>query len=145
MNQILRFVVAVVAGLVAFVVSAVVVTETFAPRVEFSLFVGLPVGIWIGLATAFVALAGLWYRDRREAGRASRTVTGVAWAAVAVAADVVLAFAIGVGWYFLLGGSGALGLLIVGIPVTMVVAGAAGFLAARFAGRDGDGTTPAAG
>lgn len=141
MNPILRLALAAFAGILVAAVAAVGVTALFAPWIEFSLLVGLPVGIWVGLATAYLAGAALWHRDQAATEQPSRTTRSVLWSAVAVAAAVALVFAVGVAWSVLLGGSGALGLLIFGIPVTMVVAGVLGFVASRAFGDEEDGTT----
>lgn len=50
---------ALLAGLATFVVVGVVVTEFAAPQIEFSLFVGIPVGLVAGVAAAVVVFARL--------------------------------------------------------------------------------------
>lgn len=138
MHPILKLAAGLVAGAAAFVLVAIGVTSLFGPQIEFSLFVGLPVGLWAGIATATLVAVGLWYRDAAAEATLEPWLVRSLWAAVAVAVDVVVVFALGTAWYYLLdGGADALGLLIFGIPVTMVAAAVVGYFAARSAGGRG--------
>lgn len=136
MHSLLKIVAGLVVGAVVFGLATVGVTELFSPRIEFSLFVGIPVGAWMGIAAGALTVTSLWYHDAAPASRAAPWLTRSLWATLAVAVDVGLLSALGIGWYFLLdGGPDALGLLIVGIPVTMIGAALLGFVLAP--ARDG--------
>jgi len=78
---------ALLAGLAAFVAVGVLVTEAVAPQIEFSLFVGIPVGVVAGVAAAAVVFA--WLEDSRPARRRPAVAVagfGVAFVVVAVVA-----------------------------------------------------------
>lgn len=51
--------VVIASGLAGFLVAGVLATEVATPYIEFSLFVGIPVGIVVGVATAAIVAVGL--------------------------------------------------------------------------------------
>lgn len=138
MNTVTRVVAGLLAGVVGFAVAAVAVTAGFEPRVEFSLLIGLPVGLYAGLTALFATYVGLWYRDRDGDGSASRSAARRLRAAVAAVAAFVLVAAVGVAVFFLASASAGIALLVVGLPVTLVVAAIAGYLLAGRSGGDAD-------
>lgn len=92
------------AGVAVFLVVALVVTELLAPRIEFSVLVGLPAGIVAGLAAAaFVAV-------RQGSPGTGRRRGAIAFGNAGVAFVVVL---VGAVW-------------LLGLPVTLAIGTAAG-------------------
>lgn len=84
-------VLAAVAGVTAFVAVGVAVTELVAPRVEFSVFVGIPAGVLAGVAAATGVYLGLADDAPRQRRRVARAVAGfgIAFLAVLVAGATV--------------------------------------------------------
>ncbi|WP_424004280.1 hypothetical protein ACOZ4I_06775 [Haloarcula salina] len=133
MNRYLRGLVSLGLGVVAFGVTTVAVTAAFEPQIEFSLLIGLPVGISAGLTALFAGSVLLWYRDRTAAGTVSERARRLRAAALATVADFIAVTAAGVGLYALASDSIGIGLLVAGLPVTLVLAAIVGYLVA---GRD---------
>ncbi len=122
-------------GVVAFVVTTVAVTAGFEPQIEFSLLIGLPMGVTAGLTAFFAGSVLLWYRDRTAAGAVSGRAVRLRAAALAAVADFLAVAAAGVGLYVVASDSIGIGLLVAGLPVTVVLAAVVGYLVA---GRDRD-------
>lgn len=130
MNTHVRIVVAMFLGLVAFAVTTVAVTAGFEPQIEFSLLIGLPVGVSAGLTALFAGYVLLWHRDRAAAGEIPERAVRFRLAALATIADFVTVTAAGVALYVFVGGSLGINLLIAGLPVTLPLAAVVGYLAA---------------
>jgi hypothetical protein len=130
MNTYVRVVLALLLGALAFVVTAVAVTAGFEPEIEFSLLVGLPVGVSAGLTGLFAGYVLLWHRDRAAAGTLSDRLARLRVAALAAVADFFLVTAAGVAIYAFADGSTGIGLLVAGLPVTLSLAAAVGYLVA---------------
>jgi hypothetical protein len=140
MNTIARVIVSILVGVVAFALVTVGVTSGLQPRIEFSLIVGLPMGVFAGITAVGATYAELAYRGRR----ATDTITPAArrgrWAAGVAVLAYALVAVVGLALYLLADVSAALGLLTVGLPVALVVAAGIGYFAARGrppAGSDG--------
>ncbi|AAV45350.1 unknown [Haloarcula marismortui ATCC 43049] len=130
MNTHVRIVVALLLGALVFAVTTVVVTAGFEPQIEFSLLIGLPVGVSAGLTALFASYVLLWHRDQAAAGTVSGRAVRLRLAALATIADFVTVTAAGVGLYVVLGRSLGISLLIAGLPVTLPLAAAVGYLVA---------------
>ncbi|WP_049986874.1 hypothetical protein [Halobellus rufus] len=85
--------VAVVAGIAAFLVSAVAVIELLLPTMEFSVFVALPAGIFVGSAVTSLVLFA--YRGGDDTRRIANAIG--AFAATFLVAFGVVLFVVGVG------------------------------------------------
>lgn len=101
----------VLAGVAAFLVVGVAVTELLAPRIEFSLFLGLPAGL-LAAVIAMVAVAVGFGRDEA----ASRRVA----VAVGTYGAVFLATAVAVGSVV---GQGVLASMLVGVVAGLAAGG----------------------
>ncbi|WP_336338128.1 hypothetical protein [Haloarcula brevis] len=130
MNTSVRLVVALLLGALAFAVTTVAVTAGFEPAIEFSLLIGLPMGVSAGLTGLFAGYVLLWHRDRAAAGTLSGRAVRLRAAALAAVADFFVVTAVGVALYALAVGSLGIGLLVAGLPVTLVLAAAVGYLVA---------------
>ncbi|WP_058996689.1 hypothetical protein [Haloarcula sp. CBA1127] len=130
MNTHVRIVVALLLGVLVFAVTTVAVTAGFEPQIEFSLLIGLPVGVSAGLTALFAGYVLLWHRDRAAAGTVPERAVRLRLAALATIADFVTVTAAGVGLYVVLGRSLGISLLIAGLPVTLPLAAAVGYLVA---------------
>ncbi|WP_439026412.1 hypothetical protein [Haloarchaeobius sp. DT45] len=137
MNTFVRVLVALVAGILGFAVVTVAVTVGFAPEIEFSLLIGLPMGVYAGLTTVFATYAGLWYRDQVAAGPATERATRVLWSAAAAVAAFVVTTVLGVLLYLVFDVSIGIGVLVLGVPAVVFVAAVGGYIAAR-TGREGE-------
>jgi hypothetical protein len=80
---------AVAAGVAAFLLVGVAVTELLAARIAFSALVGLPAGLFAGVAVTALVLVGLGGEDPRQralaAGVGTAGVVGLAVLAVLIA------------------------------------------------------------
>jgi len=130
MNTHVRILVALLLGAFAFAVTTVAVTAGFEPQIEFSLLIGLPVGVSAGLTALFAGYVLLWHRDRMALGTVSERATRLRLAALAAVADFLVVTAVGVALYALADASIGIGLLVAGLPVTVVLAAAVGYLMA---------------
>lgn len=130
MNTYVRLVVALLFGALAFAVTTVAVTSGFEPQIEFSLLIGLPMGVSAGLTALFAAYVLLWHHDRAAAGAVSERVVRLRMAALAAVADFFVVTIVGVALYVLASGSIGIGLLVAGLPVTLLLATAVGYLVA---------------
>ncbi|MUV56325.1 hypothetical protein [Halogeometricum sp. CBA1124] len=137
MNTFARIAIALVVGSLGFAVVAVGITAALEPWVAFSLIVGLPVGLSAGLTAAFATYAGLRYRDQVRRGSVSNSAVRTLWAGITAVLDFVTVTALGLTVYFLVDGSLGIGLLVVGLPVTLLLAAVAGYLSAD-TGREAD-------
>ncbi|WP_267639555.1 hypothetical protein [Haloarchaeobius amylolyticus] len=137
MKTIVRALVAVLAAILGFVLTTVGVTALLAPQIEFSLLVGLPVGVYAGLTALFATFVGLWYRDQTATGTPTEGVTRGLWAAGGAVLGFLGTVAFGLGLYLGAGMSMGLTVLLFGVPAVLLVAGVVGFVAARL-DRDGD-------
>jgi len=126
MNTHVRIVVALLLGVLAFAVTTVSVTAGFEPQIEFSLLIGLPVGVSAGLTGLFAGYVLLWYRDQ-AAGAVSERAVRLRLAALATIADFVVVTTAGVALYAFADGSLGISLLIAGLPVTLPLAAAVGY------------------
>jgi len=81
---------ALVAGIAAFLVVGIAVTELAAPRVEFSLFLGIPAGTVAGSVVAAVVV----FRFRRE-GRDDRPALALAGSGVSFLLALLVGVALG--------------------------------------------------
>lgn len=133
MNRYVRAITALILGVVAFAVTTVAVTAGFEPQIEFSLLVGLPVGVAAGATALFAGYVLLWYREREAAGTVSTRAVRLRLAALATVVDFLAVTAVGVGLYVLAGSGLGIGLLVAGLPVTLLLAAVVGYL---LAGRD---------
>lgn len=123
--QLKSLVLALVAGLAAFLVVGVAVTELVQSWIEFSLFLGIPAGLGAG---AFVAaLVYLWLADDVPAQRQRVAITfasfGVAFLVILLAISIVLDM---------------------GTTLTLIVATVVGIMAAIAAYVGGETERPAA-
>ncbi|MHC3380399.1 hypothetical protein [Haloarcula sp. H-GB5] len=139
MDTHVRIVVALVFGVVTFAVTTVVVTAGFEPGIEFSLLIGLPVGVSGSLTALFASYVLLWHRDQAAAGTVSGRAARLRLAALAAVADFFVVTAAGVTLYTLADGSMGIGLLVAGLPVTLPLAAVVGYLAAGRRRREQDG------
>lgn len=130
MNTHVRIVVALLLGAFAFAVTTVAVTAGFEPQIEFSLLIGLPVGVSAGLTALFAGYVLLWHRDRAAAGAVPERAVRLRLAALATITDFVTVTAAGAGIYVFVGESLGISLLIAGLPVTLPLAAAVGYIAA---------------
>lgn len=130
MNTYVRIVVALLLGALAFAVTTVAVTASFEPEIEFSLLIGLPMGVSAGLTGLFAGYVLLWYRDRAAAGTVSDRAARLRVAALAAVANFFVVTAAGVAIYVFVDGSTGIGLLVAGLPVTLSLAVAVGYLVA---------------
>ncbi|MFU1782122.1 hypothetical protein ACM16X_12130 [Haloarcula japonica] len=130
MNTYVRIVVALLLGAFAFAVTTLVVTAGFEPGIEFSLLIGLPVGVSAGLTALFAGYVLLWHRDQAAVGEVPDRVVRLRLAALATIADFFVVTAAGVILYTLADGSMGIGLLVAGLPVTLPLAAVVGYLAA---------------
>ncbi|MDQ2071690.1 hypothetical protein ACODNH_15560 [Haloarcula sp. NS06] len=130
MNTHVRIVVALLLGAFAFAVTTVAVTAGFEPQIEFSLLIGLPVGVSAGLTALFAGYVLLWHRDRAAAGAVPERAVRLRLAALATIMDFVTVTAAGAGIYVFVGESLGISLLIAGLPVTLPLAAAVGYIAA---------------
>lgn len=84
---------AAVTGFAGFMLATVAVTALLEPRIEFSIFVGLPVGILVGLVVT-------WYvysRLTRDQSGGRRTATALVAAAVGFVVGFAIPATVGVG------------------------------------------------
>ena len=95
MNTHVRIVVAPLLGVLVSAVTTLSVTAGFEPQIEFSLLIGLPVGVSAGLTGLFAGYVLLWHRDRAAAGELSDRVARLRLAALATIADFVVVTAAG--------------------------------------------------
>ncbi|MDS0222535.1 hypothetical protein NDI54_14415 [Haloarcula sp. S1AR25-5A] len=130
MNTYVRLVVALLVGALAFAITTVSVTSGFEPQIEFSLLIGLPMGLSAGLTALFAGYVLLWHRDRAAAGAVSERAVRLRMAALAAVADFFVVTIVGVALYVLASGSLGIGLLVAGLPVTLLLAAAVGYLVA---------------
>jgi len=138
MNTHVRIVVALLLGAFAFAVTTVAVTAGFEPQIEFSLLIGLPMGVWAGLTALFAGYVLLWHRDRATAGTVSKRAVRLRLAALAAVASFLVVTVVGVALYTLADASIGIGLLVAGLPVAVVLAAAMGYLVAdRIRGEQG--------
>ena len=129
MNTHVRIVVALLLGVLVFAVTTVAVTAGFEPQIEFSLLIGLPVGVSAGLTALFAGYVLLWHRDRAAVGEVPERAVRLRLATLATIVDCVTVTAAGIGLYVFLGRSLGISLLIAGLPVTLPLAAAVGYLA----------------
>ncbi|EMA07566.1 hypothetical protein SAMN05443574_106240 [Haloarcula vallismortis] len=127
MNTHVRIVVTLLLGALVFAVTTVAVTAGFEPQIEFSLLIGLPVGLSAGLTGLFAGYVLLWYRDRAAAGAVPERAVRLRLAALATIADFVVVTAAGVALYVYGDGSLGISLLVAGLPVTLPLAAAIGY------------------
>lgn len=114
--------VSLLAGVVAFSLGTVVVTEALDPYVWPSLLVGLPVGVGLGLSTVLVAYVSIGYlQERRDTGSVSAQTRRRLWTIIAA---VVAAIVVGGATAGLLATQavGVATALFAGIPVGTVAA-----------------------
>ncbi|MCT9096735.1 hypothetical protein [Haloarchaeobius sp. HME9146] len=137
MNTVIRAIAALLAGLAGFVIATVGTTALLASRIEFSLLVGLPVGVYAGLTLLFGSFLALWYRDQAAVGDPTEGVTRGLWAGAAAIVALVGTIAVGLALYIVAGLSVGLTVLLFGVPAALLVAGVIGFIVAR-TGRGGD-------
>jgi hypothetical protein len=100
---------ALVAGIAAFLVVGVTVTELAAARIEFSLFVGLPAGIVVGAAVAAAVAYGLRGEPTSRQHRLAGAVAG--FGGGFLAALVVLSGLVGLGVVLSMGLGVVIGLM----------------------------------
>ena len=86
---------ALVAGIAAFLVVGVTVTELVAARIEFSVFVGLPAGVVAGTAVAAVVAYGLGEETTLRQRRLAASIAG--FGVGFLAAVIVLSGLVGLG------------------------------------------------
>lgn len=84
---------AAVAGFAGFMLATVAITAALEPRIEFSVLVGLPIGILVGLATTWYVYSRL---ARSEPG-SGRVATALVAAAVGFVLGMALPATVGVG------------------------------------------------
>lgn len=85
---------ALLAGIAAFLVVGIAVTELLSPRIEFSLFVGIPAGLMAGVVAA--AAVALWF-GREDAGARRAAVALGAFGGAFLATTVAVGILAGVG------------------------------------------------
>ncbi|MBX0296719.1 hypothetical protein [Haloarcula nitratireducens] len=132
MNTLRKSVVSLFAGVLAFAIVGVGVTEALAPHIWPSAMLGLPAGLVAGLVALPLTYLGLTYRtERRATGRASartrRRLRTVAGATVGFVVGGGLAMA--VVWTQAIGLATAI--VFVGFPVAFLSAIVAGYIAFR--------------
>lgn len=138
MDRYVRAVVALLLGVFAFALTAVSVTAGFEPQIEFSLFIGLPMGLSAGLTAVFAGYVLLWDRDSAATGAVADRAARLRLAALAAVVDFFVVTAVGVALYVFVSGSLGIGLLVAGLPVTLVLAAVAGYLGADGSRREQD-------
>lgn len=120
-----RAVGSLLAGVVAFGLGTVVVTEALDPYVWPSLVLGLPVGVVLGVSTVLVAYAGSTYSaERRETGRVSARTRRWWWTTLAAVGAGVVGSGLSVG---------VLATQAIGLALALLVGLAVGLLAATVA------------
>ncbi|WP_135303720.1 hypothetical protein [Haloarcula amylovorans] len=132
MNTLRKSVVSLLAGILAFAIVGVGVTEALAPHVWPSAMLGLPAGFVAGMVALPLTYLGLTYRtERRATGHASvRTRRRLRTFAGATVGFVVGGgLAMGVVWTQAIGLATAI--VFVGFPVGLLSAVVAGYLAFR--------------
>jgi hypothetical protein len=134
-----RIVVALLIGVVALAVTTVSVTAGFEPQIEFSLLIGLPVGVSAGLTGLFAGYVLLWHRDRAATGELSDRAARLRLAALATSADFVVVTAAGVALYVFGNRGLGISLLVAGLPVTLPLAAAVSYVLAGGSRNEQDG------
>lgn len=136
--QLRRAVGSLLAGVVAFGLGTVGVTEALDPYVWPSLMLGLPVGLVLGVSTTLVAYAGSTYRaERRETGSVSLRTRRWWWATLAAVGAGVVGGGLAVGVL----ATQAVGLalaLLVGLGVALLAAAVGAVLAWYVGGARGE-------
>lgn len=137
MSTVVKLLGSLFVGVVGFLAVGIGVTEALDPYVWPSLMLGLPAGLVAGVALALLAFLGLTYREEVAAtGRASERTMRRLRGAV----GGILGFVAGGGIAMAILWTQAVGLatamLFGGLPVGIVVAALAAFLAARRGGAD---------
>jgi hypothetical protein len=129
MNRLTGLAAAIVVGLLAFVAVTVGVTAVLAPRVELSLLVGLPAGIFAGVTALFATATALWYGDAPVDADGRRPASASRWrrAGVGAALGNAVALAAGAGLFVLAGLSVGLSVLALGGPVLAAVGTLVGY------------------
>jgi hypothetical protein len=149
MNTLTRLAVALLVGIVTAAVVAVGLAAGLQSRIEFSLLVGLPTGVFAGLTALFATYAHLWGRGATPSVSTSTSAAGapvrpgrvrVARAGVAAAVGFGLVGAVGLGLYLLAGVSTGLSVLILGSPIGALIAAALAYLVGRPTKASGDRT-----
>jgi hypothetical protein len=144
MHVVLRAAISLLVAIVAFGIATVGITAALQPRIEFSLLVGLPVGVFAGLTALFAAYVRLRYRDERAKESPSWSMRRWSRAAVAAVLALVVVTALGLALYALGSLGFAVGVLTVGLPVTVPVAAVAGYLTPDTGIDDESGSRPSA-
>jgi len=132
MNTLVKSLASLLAGVLAFAVVGVAVTELLAPYVWPSAMLGLPAGLVAGTVAVPLTYLGLTVlNERRETGRATaRTRRRLRTLAGATAGFLVVGgLAMGVLWTQAVGLAAAM--LFVGFPAGLLGAAVAGYLAFR--------------
>ncbi|WP_435360557.1 hypothetical protein [Haloarchaeobius sp. DFWS5] len=138
MNTVSRTLVSVVVSVVVFLAVGVGVTAGVEPWVEFSVFVGVPVGVAAGVAALFAVWVELWRRAVQSAGTDAAVVARWRGSSLAALVGVAVATALGVFAFFVVDSTLGIGLLVFGVPVTLLLAAVGGYV---LAGRR-SGSTP---
>jgi hypothetical protein len=129
MNRLTRLAVATVVGLLAFVAVTVAATAVLAPRVELSLLVGLPAGVFAGVTALFATATALRYRDAPVDADGRRPASAGRWrrAGVGAALGNAVALAGGAALFVLADLGVGLSVLALGGPVLAAVGTLVGY------------------
>ena len=106
-----------VVGLVGFAVVTVAVAAAVEPRIEFSLLVGLPLGVYAGVTLVITTATGLRYRTERADGTLRAATRRRFRAAVAAMLALVCTGAVGSVVFLAVDGTTGLQILLFGLPV----------------------------
>lgn len=125
MTALTRTLGSVLVGLVVFAVVTVAGAVAFEPRIEFSLLVGLPMGIYAGVTLAITTAAGLRYRAERTGGSLRESTRRRVRAAVAATLALVCSGTVGAVVFVAVDATTGLGILLFGLPVVTAGVGLA--------------------
>lgn len=132
MNKILKSVASLLAGVLAFVVVGVGVTEALDPYIWPSAMLGLPAGIIAGMVALPLTYLGLTYwGEERETGQASAKTRRRLWTLVGATAGFIIGGGLAMAVISMQAVGLASAILFAGFPVGLLSAIVVGYLAFR--------------
>lgn len=132
MNTLAKSIVSLVAGVIAFAVVCIGVTEALAPYVWPSVMLGLPAGLVAGTVTVPLTFLGLRYREeRRETGAVSAETRRRLRTLGGATAGFVLGWVLSTAAFSTQGVGLATTMILVGLPVSAFAAVTVGYIAVR--------------
>jgi putative flippase GtrA len=132
MNTILRYVVSILAGILAFAVVGIGVTEALAPSIWLSALIGIPAGVLAGLCAIPLTYLGLSYwSERRKTGEVSATTRRRFWTLLGAIGGFVLGGGLAMAILSTQGSGLASAIILAGFPVGLLSAVLVGYLTFR--------------